>query len=89
MEFQLPDSGWESFARREPYFAVLTSPEFLRANLTAETERAFFAGGEEYVAWMRRVIDERLVPEFAPLSTLEYGCGVGRLALPFASRPGR
>jgi len=89
LEFQLPDSGWESFARREPYFAVLTSPEFLRANLTAETERAFFAGGEEYVAWMRRVIDERLVPEFAPLSTLEYGCGVGRLALPFASRPGR
>jgi SAM-dependent methyltransferase len=87
--FELPDSGWESFARREPYFAVLTSPEFLRANLTAETERAFFAGGEEYVAWMRRVIDERLVPEFAPLSTLEYGCGVGRLALPFAGRPGR
>jgi SAM-dependent methyltransferase len=89
LKFQLPDSGWESFARREPYFAVLTSPEFLRANLTAETERRFFATGEQYVAWMRRVIDERLVPEFAPLSTLEYGCGVGRLALPFARRPGR
>jgi SAM-dependent methyltransferase len=89
LEFQLPDSGWESFARREPYFAVLTSPEFLRANLTAENERRFFAGGEGYIAWMRRVIDERLVPEFAPLSTLEYGCGVGRLALPFAGQPGR
>src|SRR4029453_7452702 len=27
-------------------------------------------------------------PQFAPMSTLEYGCGPGRLALPLARRPG-
>jgi len=30
-----PDPRWEAFAAREPYFAVLTDPKFLRANLTA------------------------------------------------------
>ena len=84
-----PDPRWEAFARREPYFAVLTADRFLRANLTAEREREFFESGEEYVSWMLRLIGEHLVPEFAPMSTLEYGCGVGRLAIPFARRAGR
>jgi len=83
------DPAWEAFAAREPYFAVLTAPAFLRANLTPEREREFFASGENYVDWLLHVIREHLVPEFAPISTLEYGCGVGRLAIPFARRAGR
>lgn len=83
-----PDPAWEAFAAREPYFAVLTDPQFLRANLTPERERGFFANGEEVVAWMLGVIDAGLAPQFAPISTLEYGCGVGRLAIPLARRPG-
>jgi 2-polyprenyl-3-methyl-5-hydroxy-6-metoxy-1,4-benzoquinol methylase len=82
------DPRWEAFAAREPYFAVMTAPRFLRANLTPDREREFFAGGEQYVEWLVRLIGERLVPEFAPMSTLEYGCGVGRLAIPFARRAG-
>jgi len=87
--FDEPDQQWEAFARREPYFAVLTADRFLRANLTAEREREFFESGEQYVTWMLRLIGEHLVAEFAPMSTLEYGCGVGRLAIPFARRAGR
>ena len=83
------DRRWEAFAAREPYFAVLTAPQFLRANLTPDREREFFAGGEVYVEWLLRLVGLRLVPEFAPMSTLEYGCGIGRLAIPFARRPGR
>jgi 2-polyprenyl-3-methyl-5-hydroxy-6-metoxy-1,4-benzoquinol methylase len=83
------DPRWEAFAAREPFFAVLTAPQFLRANLTPESEREFFASGEQYVDWLLRVIGERLIPEFAPVTTLEYGCGVGRLAIPFARRAGR
>lgn len=82
------DRDWDRFAAREPYFAVITDPRFLRANLTAENERQFFASGESLVAWMLDVIDAALAPQFAPMSTLEYGCGVGRLALPLAQRPG-
>ena len=29
---------------------------------------------------------ESVAPHFAPLSVLEYGCGVGRLLIPFARR---
>ena len=82
-----PPDNWEAFAAREPYFSVLTAPRFRRANLTADAEREFFASGERIVEWMFRVM-ESLSPQFAPASTLEFGCGVGRLALPLARRPG-
>jgi ubiquinone/menaquinone biosynthesis C-methylase UbiE len=82
------DRGWEAFAAREPHFAVVTDPRFLRVNLTPEHERLFFASGETLVTWMLGVIDAGLAPQFAPMTTLEFGCGIGRLALPLAQRPG-
>ena len=83
-----PDPRFEAFGAREPYFAVLTAPKYLRSNLTADHEREFFDSGQELVDWMFHVIEGRLAPGFSPMSTLEYGCGVGRLAIPFARRPG-
>jgi len=82
------DPRFDRFAAREPYFSILTDPRFLRARLTPEAEREFFASGEAIVSWMLGVIDAGLVPQFAPMSILEYGCGIGRLALPLARRPG-
>jgi SAM-dependent methyltransferase len=84
-----PDPRWEVFAAREPYFAVLTAPKFLRAQLTPDAEREFFESGEMLVDYMFRLIEARLAPDFAPTSILEYGCGVGRLAIPLARRAGR
>src|SRR5262249_33549781 len=80
--------GWERFAAREPYFAAVTDPRFLRANLTPEHERRFFASGESLVAWMLGVIDAGLAPRSRRMSPLEFGCGPGRRALPLAQRPG-
>jgi len=85
----LPDPRRDAFAAREPYFAVLTDPKFLRAHLTPSTEREFHEGGETLVEAMFRTIELRVAPHFAPTSVLEYGCGVGRLALPLAGRAGR
>jgi len=82
------DRRFDRFAAREPYFSILTDPRFLRANLTPENEREFFITGEAVVSWMLAVIDAALAPQFAPMSILEYGCGIGRLALPLARRPG-
>lgn len=82
-----PDPRWEAFAAREPYFAVLTAPRFRRDALTGEHEREFFASGEQLVSWIFGVI-EGVSPQFSPASLLEYGCGVGRLALPLARHPG-
>src|ERR1700681_934273 len=80
------DPRWEAFAAAEPYFAVLTARKFRRAHLTAADEHDFFESGESFVRDVFRTIDVRFTPDFAPMSILEYGCGVGRLAIPFARR---
>jgi len=84
-----PDPRFEAFAAREPHFAVLTTPKFLRAHLTPDTEREFFGSGEALVDYMFSLIQERLAQDFAPTSILEYGCGIGRLAMPLAQRAAR
>src|SRR5262245_22919694 len=84
-----PDARWEAFAAREPYFAVFPARRFLRANLTDEGVRTFFADGEARVDAIVRTIELRLAPHFAPTNILEYGCGIGRLALPLARRAAR
>lgn len=82
------DRRFEELAAREPHFSVLTAPQYRRSQLTPEHERQFFDTGKEMVDWFFRVIERRIDPRFSPMSTLEYGCGVGRLAIPFARRPG-
>jgi ubiquinone/menaquinone biosynthesis C-methylase UbiE len=82
------DRRWEAFAAREPFFAVFTDPKFLTANRTANHEREFFDSGELLVDSIFHTIKRRLASEFAPESILEFGCGPGRLAIPFARRTG-
>src|SRR5260221_3486717 len=83
-----PDRRWEALGEREPYFAVFTDPKFLTANRLPSHEREFFDSGELLVDSMFYTIKRRLAPEFAPESILEFGCGPGRLAIPFARRSG-
>jgi len=77
---------WDAFAAREPYFAVLTEPRFLRARFDADAEADFFRSGDEYVSGVYGTILGSVAHDFAPLTVLEYGCGVGRLVIPFARR---
>lgn len=79
------DQRWDAFASREPYFAVLTHPRYLRANFDAAAEAEFFESGEGYVADLYAFLGA----SFQPKTVLEYGCGVGRLAIPFARRAKR
>jgi SAM-dependent methyltransferase len=83
-----PDPQWEAFAKREPYFAVFTDAKFLTANRSPNNEREFFDSGELLVDAMFHIIKRRLDPDFSPESILEYGCGPGRLVIPFARRAG-
>ncbi|HVG23841.1 MAG TPA: class I SAM-dependent methyltransferase, partial [Thermoanaerobaculia bacterium] len=78
--------AWDAFAAREPYFAVLTEPRFLRDRLDGAAEAEFFQTGDEYVSDLYGRALERVAPHFAPLTVLEYGCGAGRLLIPFARR---
>ena len=79
------DRDWEAFGKRDPYFAVLTAPEFHGA-LTGSARDKFFASGEEHIEMMFSIIQQSLDASFAPQTALDFGCGVGRLVIPLARR---
>jgi len=80
------DPRWNEIARREPYFAIITDPRFLRSQFNAAARHDFFATGEALVEHIFHVAKHRLAPDFAPTAILDFGCGVGRLTIPLARR---
>lgn len=80
------DRDWQELASREPYFAVLTDEKYRNERLTADARREFFATGEADVEQLFALIRERVAPDFAPRSALDFGCGVGRLTAPLTRR---
>lgn len=75
---------WNILGETEPYFAVLTEDRFLRQQMSDDDREAFFATGEADVA---RLFE--LIPNVAPGSALDFGCGVGRLTRALAKRVDR
>ncbi|HEX7706014.1 MAG TPA: methyltransferase domain-containing protein [Thermoanaerobaculia bacterium] len=78
--------AWDRFAAREPYFAVITESRFLSSTFDAAAETDFFATGEAHVSSLYEFVVGTVGAHLTPLSVLEYGCGPGRLLLPFARR---
>jgi 2-polyprenyl-3-methyl-5-hydroxy-6-metoxy-1,4-benzoquinol methylase len=74
-----PERAWKILGETDPYFAVLTDPQF------RERER-FFRSGEEDIDRMFADIRGMVHPHFSPRRALDFGCGVGRLVLPLARR---
>ena len=72
---------WETLARQEPFFAVLTEERFLRDRMSDGDREAFFASGEADVAHLFS-----LIAGLTPKSALDFGCGVGRLTRALARR---
>jgi SAM-dependent methyltransferase len=79
------DSAWEEWGRRDPYFGVITDPRFRRSAMDEPAKRAFFESGEPHVQHVLATIRKHFDPDFAPRRVLEFGCGVGRLLVPFAA----
>lgn len=80
---------WEYYAENAPYFAVSTFDKFKNENLNAEALEQFFAAGEEYVKSLWGEISRTFEGDFRPETALDFGCGVGRVTLPLASRTKR
>lgn len=78
------DRSWEWYGKNDPYFGVVSHGRFRRENLTQDHLEAFFQLGESHV---ERVM--KAVGHFGEIRTdacLDFGCGVGRLVVPFARR---
>jgi SAM-dependent methyltransferase len=79
------DDDWEAWGRRDPYFGVITDPKFRRDRMTEEAKREFFESGRVHADYVLAMIRRHIDAGFAPGSILDFGCGVGRLLIPFAA----
>lgn len=78
------DAAWEAFGQRDAYFGVATEDRFKDKNLDVDHRKDFFQSGEDHVS---EIVDN-LKTKFGTLDmssmrVMDYGCGVGRLVLPF------
>ena len=78
------DTAWEEWGRRDPYFGVITNPKFRSAGINESAKQEFFASGESHVHGVLSTIRKHIDAEFVPRVALDFGCGVGRLLIPFA-----
>lgn len=78
------DAAWEEWGRRDPYFGVITNPKFRRVGMDEEAKREFFSDGESLAHYVLSTIKSHIDSQFAPRTVLDFGCGVGRLLVPFA-----
>jgi ubiquinone/menaquinone biosynthesis C-methylase UbiE len=78
------DVSWEKWGRQNPYFGVLTDDKFRRENITEESKSELLETGRVHV---QRVLSiaMRQFGEIRRNSSLDFGCGVGRLVIPLAS----
>jgi SAM-dependent methyltransferase len=77
---------WQKWGKENPYFGVVSHPKFLNSNLNEESREEFFQTGERHVNHVCQVIQTKLRNDFQPTRVLDFGCGVGRLLIPFARR---
>jgi len=80
------DKEWETWGKVNPYFGVLSVPKYLAENLNDKTLEEFYWSGEHHIEHVFDVISEKILPNFQPARSLDYGCGVGRLVIPLAKR---
>lgn len=78
------DEDWKNWGEQDPYFGVITHDEYRAQSLSSDTLAKFFVSGELHVLDVFKVIRNYFDPAFSPSTILDFGCGTGRLSLPFA-----
>lgn len=80
------DNAWRRFGKKNPYYGVLTDDKYLDENITEQNLDEFFFTGTKYVDNLFRKIHNKIDKDFKPNTVLDFGCGTGRLVIPFAKR---
>lgn len=83
------DQDWERWGAQDPYFGVYSDDRFRMDVLSDDTHAAFFASGEVHVEAVFDALRRHFPDASPPRDALDFGCGVGRLALPLARRVDR
>jgi 2-polyprenyl-3-methyl-5-hydroxy-6-metoxy-1,4-benzoquinol methylase len=80
------DTEWQAWGIRDPYFAVLTDPKYRTDALTPDAKLEFLASGRKTANVVLETCRGYFGAQFAPQRVLDFGCGVGRLSIPFAAQ---
>lgn len=79
------DYHWELWGARDPYYGVLTHTRFRTAKINDEARKEFFLSGRMHADHVLTVCRTQLDAGFHPQRVLDFGCGVGRILVPFSS----
>ncbi|MEX2511827.1 MAG: class I SAM-dependent methyltransferase [Cyclobacteriaceae bacterium] len=75
---------WKYLGKNDPYFGVLSDEKYRMGKLSEDRLSEFFDTGKVFVEQTRKRVWDLFGTEISNLSVLDFGCGVGRLAIPFA-----
>lgn len=78
------DYDWEKWGQNDPYYGVLSSDEYRSKQINPQSLERFFSSGQSHVDMVLNVIRDKFEPHYLPKQVLDFGCGVGRLLIPFA-----
>jgi ubiquinone/menaquinone biosynthesis C-methylase UbiE len=79
------DLEWERFGYIDPYYGVMVHDKFRKYKLNDKGLNEFFNSGFEHIKFIFESIQKSVNPKFNPSSALDFGCGVGRCAIPLAT----
>ncbi|HXA41098.1 MAG TPA: class I SAM-dependent methyltransferase [Phenylobacterium sp.] len=73
------DADWRELGETEPYWAVLSHPDFRSERLTPEGIESFYQSGPPYIATLAEAL-KAMTGAYPSGRALDFGSGVGRLA---------
>jgi SAM-dependent methyltransferase len=73
------DADWRELGKSNPYWGVISHPDYQRENMTPERVEQFYASGAFHIRPVAEDL-QKLTGELPHGRALDFGCGVGRLA---------
>ncbi len=75
---------WIIYGKSDPFYGVLSDHKYKRENISQSVLDEFYQSGKEYVSQTRNRLIKSFGIDIDKFSIMDFGCGVGRLTLPFA-----
>lgn len=81
------DKHWARLGRIDPYLSTVKTLDPYKLDPTLGRDiGAYFESGERYLSDLFGTIRLRIAPDFKPRLAVDFGCSVGRVAIPLARR---
>ncbi len=75
---------WKTFGKEDPYYGVLSDEKYRLKNIDDKGIDDFFETGWSFANETISRIDNHFKIDFSKASILDFGCGLGRLTIPFS-----